>query len=587
MLLKHVNDLLEMSRIEAKKLKIDLKPVDVAAMVRFVASHFDVLAIERGIEYTIEVPDPCVAMVDPDKAQRVVMNLLANAFKFVPNDGRVRCALTCTDDRIVITVDDSGPGVKPELRDAIFERFRQAEGGIDRTAGGTGLGLAIAKEFVDMHQGAISVHDSSLGGARFVVELPLHHVEDGDGLRIAPESVANRDTLQGLIEELRPGIVAPVGGDNGSDTHGRARVLVVEDNAEMNRFICDSLSRDYEVIPAFNGSDGLEKALEFAPTLVVSDIMMPGVSGVEMFEEMQKLPELKSLPVLFLSAKADEQLRVKLLEEGAHDFIVKPFSENDLKVRVRNVIRELEALRDAEQARGDAERANLAKSEFLASMSHELRTPLNAIQGHVQLLEMGLHGPVTDEQKQALGRVQRNQQALQSLINDVLNFAKLEAGRVEFHVEPVDVLETVTTVVQMVDAQLAIKGLESTVNIPEGIRVVADPDKLRQVLLNLLSNAIKFTDAGGLISIDAPHRDGVPENLVMLRVSDTGRGIPRDKQDDIFDPFVQVHRQTFSAAGIGLGLAISRDLARGMGGELRVRSEEGRGSVFTLTLPRA
>ena len=162
MLLKHVNDLLDMSRIEARKLKLELQDSDVAALVRFLASHFAVLAADRRIEYTVDADEPCVAAIDPDKLQRVVMNLLGNAFKFVPDGGRIRCSLRHSAGELTIAVDDSGPGVQPELRQAIFERFRQGDGGISRTVAGTGLGLAIAKEFVEMHKGRIDVLDSAL-----------------------------------------------------------------------------------------------------------------------------------------------------------------------------------------------------------------------------------------------------------------------------------------------------------------------------------------------------------------------------------------------------------------------------------------
>jgi signal transduction histidine kinase len=257
----------------------------------------------------------------------------------------------------------------------------------------------------------------------------------------------------------------------------------------------------------------------------------------------------------------------------------------EAQVRAREQLER--ALKEAHEARSEAERANLAKSQFLAAMSHELRTPLNAIQGHVQLLELGLRGPVTEEQKETLARVQRSQRVLQSLINDVLNFARLEAGRVEYEIHSVDVLEVATSVVQMIEPQLTAKSLAFTMDIPASLRVAADADKLRQILLNLLSNAIKFTDAGGRVAIDAPRRLGQLDEDVFLRVSDTGRGVPRDKQEEIFDAFVQLQRSApGEAEGLGLGLAISRDLARGMNGDLRVRSFEGLGSAFTLTLPR-
>jgi PAS domain S-box-containing protein len=166
MLLKHVNDLLDVSRLEAGKLKIELQDADVAGLVRFLASNFAVLAADRKIDYTVNADQACVAAVDPDKLQRVVMNLLGNAFKFVPAGGRIRCSLRHSAREFIIAVDDSGPGVKPELRHAVFERFRQGDGGINRKSGGTGLGLAIAKEFVEMHKGRIEGAHADCGAER-------------------------------------------------------------------------------------------------------------------------------------------------------------------------------------------------------------------------------------------------------------------------------------------------------------------------------------------------------------------------------------------------------------------------------------
>ena len=242
---------------------------------------------------------------------------------------------------------------------------------------------------------------------------------------------------------------------------------------------------------------------------------------------------------------------------------------------------------DAERARADAEQANRAKADFLAAMSHELRTPLNAIGGYVELLTLGIHGPVTDAQRSALDRVGAAQRHLLTLINDILAHARLEAGRVEFHPRALRVPALLAGLDAMVAPMAGAKGIAYAVDpCGEALCVVADEERARQILLNLVTNAIKYTAEGGHVVLTCRAVDDADARWVDIAVRDDGRGIPADKLEAIFDPFMQVGR-TLSRpeAGVGLGLAISRDLARGMGGDLRVDSVLGAGSVFTLRLP--
>jgi signal transduction histidine kinase len=241
---------------------------------------------------------------------------------------------------------------------------------------------------------------------------------------------------------------------------------------------------------------------------------------------------------------------------------------------------------DAEAARAEAEAANRAKSQFLSTMSHELRTPLNAIAGYAELLALGIHGPVTDAQCTALGRIRASQRHLLGLVNEVLDYARIEAGAVHYEVRDVPVAEVIGAVEPLVAPQLAAKGLDFAHHDRGGAlpAVRADAEKLRQVLLNLLSNAIKFTEPGGRVAV-ACAADG---ERVAVRVVDSGIGIAADQLDRIFEPFVQVDSKlTRTHEGTGLGLAISRDLARGMGGDITVESAVGQGSTFVLTLPSA
>jgi signal transduction histidine kinase len=236
------------------------------------------------------------------------------------------------------------------------------------------------------------------------------------------------------------------------------------------------------------------------------------------------------------------------------------------------------------RARLAAERANRAKSGFLATMSHELRTPLNAIGGYTDLMLLGIAGPTTDEQRQYLDRIQRAQQHLLGLINDVLNFAKLDAGRAVYNVEPVPVPEVVADAAALTAPLAEQKGLRFSVSGGPEVHARADAEKAKQVLLNLLSNAVKFTDAGG--SVDTSWT--VTDQGVDVHVRDSGIGVAPDRIDTIFEPFLQVDADlTRMRQGTGLGLSIARELARGMDGDVSVRSTPGVGSTFTFHVPLA
>jgi len=252
----------------------------------------------------------------------------------------------------------------------------------------------------------------------------------------------------------------------------------------------------------------------------------------------------------------------------------------DLTERRAAQERAIEAARKA----AASEEANRTKSQFLAAMSHELRTPLNAIGGYTDLLTMGVRGSVTEQQLEDLQRIKRSQQHLLGIINDILNFSRIEAGQTTYEYSTVPLSDVIEAVGHMIEPQAAAKGLELEVQqCPPEIAVWADKAKVQQILVNLLSNAVKFTEQGK-VTLECDWHDS---HRVTIAVTDTGVGIRADQLEKIFEPFVQVGRSlTQSQEGTGLGLAISRDLARGMGGDIVVTSEPRKGSRFALTLPR-
>jgi PAS domain S-box-containing protein len=277
--------------------------------------------------------------------------------------------------------------------------------------------------------------------------------------------------------------------------------------------------------------------------------------GLVMFDES----EGKRKPVRFIGTVADVSERVSLLEA------------------------EREARAEAEEARQRAEEANRAKSDFLAKMSHELRTPLNAIGGHAELIELGVHGTVTPEQAAALERIRKNERHLLALINDILDFSKLEAGAVRLEIRNFKVSDVINEVEPLIEPLFKAKGVQLKVGSCDGdLEAKGDSERVVQICLNLLSNALKATAANGEVSIECERRYG----MIAVHVADTGVGIPEERLEAVFSPFTQLGRALNSPnTGVGLGLAISRELARAMGGDVTVSSKVGEGSIFTLTLP--
>lgn len=319
---------------------------------------------------------------------------------------------------------------------------------------------------------------------------------------------------------------------------------------------------------------------------------------------LARQPTWSDIPIIILTGEGElsraipqalqalaTRANVTLIERPVRVATLTTAVRSALRARARQLdvreylVERFQSEQDLLHAREEAEAANLAKSNFLTTMSHELRTPLNAIAGYTELLMLEIAGPITEKQKEQLQRIERSERHLLSLINDVLNFAKIEAGQIKLDIRSVDVGEIVRDLESFIAPQLHAKSLRYTEDIADApLNAETDSEKTRQILLNLLSNAVKFTPEGGEIAVHARRDD----DRICVTVSDDGDGISPDKVEDIFEPFVQVGRNFNSPAeGTGLGLSISRDLAQRLGGDLTCVSTLGVGSAFTLRLPAA
>ena len=380
--------------------------------------------------------------------------------------------------------------------------------------------------------------------------------------------------------------------------HAPPRILIVDDrrhNAELLKVMLTP--EGYQLLTASSGQEALGLLAEQQPDLILLDVMMPGMDGYEVAGKIKENPATRNIPVIMLTALDDRNARMLGLNAGAEDFLTKPVDRAELCVRVRNLLRlkaygdELRtahtalavALAEAGEARRMAEHANNAKTQFLRAMSHELRTPLNAISGYTEILEMGIRGVVNPAQIKDLGRIKRASAYLLRLINDVLTIARLEGAR-PLHLISIAVNPVLGEVEGLCVLQAKANGLTLKVaGCEREIFATADAERFQQILLNLITNAIKFTPKGGSINVTCDDDAGA----VRVRVNDSGVGVRLLDIERVFEPFVQIdrHLTTETQQGVGLGLSISRELARAMNGDLTLESTEGVGSTFTLTLP--
>ncbi|PCJ15906.1 MAG: hypothetical protein COB04_12210 [Gammaproteobacteria bacterium] len=372
------------------------------------------------------------------------------------------------------------------------------------------------------------------------------------------------------------------------------KILVVDDIKDNVKLLSYDLGdENYEILCAYNGQQALEIAQEEAPDVILLDIMMPGMDGIEVCKRLKTSANTREIPIIIISAKDREQDIISGLDAGAVDYIAKPFVYPIVAARVRSAIR-IKKSQDLlnqmnnrmDNARQIAEDASRSKSDFLASMSHEIRTPLNGVLGMTSLL---LNTQLNQEQHDYAATIQTAGNSLFNLINDILDFSKIEAGKLQIENIDFDLHDTVQNATEVLKSRVVAKGLEITTSIePDLPQLVAgDPSRLEQILINLISNAIKFTDSGTIKIKVSSHKEPLGiETQIKFEVFDTGIGLSNEQRTGIFNAYQQALTSTTRQyGGTGLGLNICQKLIHLMGGEIGVESELDKGSNFWFILP--
>ncbi|TGK38448.1 response regulator [Leptospira gomenensis] len=570
-LLKHVNDLLDVSKLEAGKIKLEYSNVILSDLILSLAAHFDSVVEERGLEFRLEIEKDCKIQIDASKIERVLLNLFSNAFKFVPNGGKILCSLRTEGAYALLSVADNGPGVPPELRELIFEKFRQGEEGDARSHGGTGLGLAIVKEFVGLHKGSVWVAKSSLGGAEFTVKLPLQTSAAAELIRERKNDPKENDpALKAALHEAE--LIRKKADE---ETHvsfaNRPKILIVEDNREMRAYISNTLSRDFNIVTAFDGQQGLEAAIREQPDVIVTDLMMPVLSGDRMVKEIRKVPRLANVPILFLSAKADQDLRIRLLEEGAQDYLIKPFASEELSAKVNNFIILRKLIESLEIANKDLE-------AFSYSVSHDLRAPIRGIEGFIQILLEDYGKTFEPEALRLLDVIRKSAALMNKLVQDLLHFHKYARLDPSNSVIDMELMARETAEAVMEEYP----GKNFSIEVEPLPLAYGDRAAIKQVWVNLISNAVKYssTKEDPRIRISCSTNDGY--NTYTVR--DNGVGFENKYSNRLFKVFQRLHVQE-DFEGTGVGLAIVARIIQRHGGKVYAEGETDRGSSFFFSLP--
>ncbi len=592
-LLKLVNSLLDFSRVEAGRVEASFQSTDLAALTAGLASQFRAVMEKAGLQLIIDAPPlPAPAFVDREMWEKIVLNLLSNAFKHT-FAGQVTVRLAADAGQIQLSVHDTGIGIAADELPRVFDRFHRVRGASARSHEGTGIGLALAKDLVELHGGRIEVESAVGVGTRLTVSIPTGSAHlPADRMASAKELSSTAGGAAAYVNDALSWLasddpdrtslaLATTGGGPADEPRLSARLVLADDNADMREYLRRLLSTQWTVEAVADGEQALAAIRRHRPDLVVSDVMMPRVDGLELTRRLRADPGTQHLPIILLSARTGEAATSEGLAAGANDYIVKPFSARELLARAR-VQLEIARSRERELRRHSAESTSHAKDAFLAILGHELRNPLAPIQTALDLIKLrGEHGAIRE-----CAMIERQVTHMVRLVDDLLDVSRVARGNLELDRDRIEVAVLVVRGIEAARPRLDRGRHVLHLEVPtRGLLVDADPMRIVQVFTNLVANAAKYTPPGGNITITAA-RDG---DEVVVRVRDDGVGIAADMLPHVFRRFIQAPQDNArSEGGLGLGLAIVKSMVELHGGTVAAASAgRGHGTELTVRLPAA
>ena len=618
-LLKLVNDLLNIVRLDEGKKKLECTPLDLKPLLLNIVSSIKHLAETQKIKLEVTPKlSPMVIEGNLNALEKIFINLLNNAIKFTPEGGKITISNTIHDANVSITIVDTGIGIRDEDLPHIFERFQQADSSATRKYQGTGLGLALVYELTRAQNGDIKVSSQLNEGTTFTLTFPLAPMSQTQQKNIPENAHASEATDHNKKADVSPleklhqnadysmhlnrpdAIVLEPGKDattHQDDADTKPSLLIIEDEPELRSYLVLSLSDEYRVSSATDGEKGLELAFKHKPDLILTDLMLPKVDGLQICANIKGHADFSSTKVILLTARTDEESKMTALENGADDFLTKPFSTTELHTRLKNLAnaQQMEKAlaqqnRDLSQALQDlkAAESKLLHSEKLnaigslaSGLLHEVNNPLNYTIAAAQILQRDPSIKADADLAEMVDDIIEGMDRIKAIVKDLHTFAYPEKADIQ---QPFLLQDAVNSALRFTAHE---KGaIDITVSIPENAYVVGSNNHIVQVLINLITNAVKAVSDKTPATIDIsatilPADPETNEKRILVEVRDNGTGIDEKTMSRIFEPFFTTRD---IGDGLGMGLSICHTIIENHGGSLNVSSEVGKFTVFSFDL---